>query len=296
MSQFIDRRAAKTDISDFADLSSALLQRLVDYSADAQERCWRSRSADPDVYGAPIALFRHVIQSTDAIEVLISNSCVDATIPLLRSSFEATLGLRYICTDDAERRALAWLCADIHADMRWLDSLITPRVSDELLAVLPSDALADAQDEKDRIRATLDTPIMSEVLEEYKNRGGATKDVRWYSLFGGPAHLGQLAGRLEWADYYETLYKAWCRNTHGNQSVYTTLKRTDAGHAIRSIRSMNDRHHVVLRAAEFMQAALESFMRRYRGGEEDVRKQWYSSEIDPIRERIEHDWIADERG
>ncbi len=61
----------------------------------------------------------------------------------------------------------------------------------------------------------------------------------------------------------------------------------DSGYAIRSIRSTDDWHHVVLRSAEFMKVALDSLMGRYRGDEQDVRQQWYQSEIVPIIEQVE---------
>ena len=90
----LHREISKAIASPIIAIASPLLQELVNYSTWAYMRCATSTSEEY-VDRAPLTLFLHVIEMTDSIEVLITQSCPSPAFPLLRSSFEALLFLEY---------------------------------------------------------------------------------------------------------------------------------------------------------------------------------------------------------
>jgi hypothetical protein len=110
------RELSEVEAKEFIDIASSLLQELVNYGTNALVRCATSVSGKVDEDIAILALYRHIIEMTDGIEVLVSQSCAIPAIPLSRSSFEASLSMEYILEKDAEyiRRSLAWLVGYVH--------------------------------------------------------------------------------------------------------------------------------------------------------------------------------------
>src|SRR2546427_10653595 len=95
------------------DLSAPVLREVVNNATWILQRC----QAAPHIRGdvdedlPPLILYRHMIEACDSIEVLIHNSCAVPTIPLLRTCFEASLGLQYILQSNYANRSLSWLYA-----------------------------------------------------------------------------------------------------------------------------------------------------------------------------------------
>ena len=114
----LDRDLSRVAVKQSLPIVSPLLQELVNYSTHALIRCATSatgaRKRDEDI--AVLVLYRHIIEMTDGIEVLLSQGCSVPAIPLLRSSFEALLSLQYILESESEygQRSLAWLVGYVH--------------------------------------------------------------------------------------------------------------------------------------------------------------------------------------
>jgi hypothetical protein len=88
----------------------SLLREIINYSTFAFQRCQTERNRNAqDVDLSILMLYLHIIEMSDGIEVLLSKSCVNPTTPLLRTCFEALLGIDYILEVDYERRALSWM-------------------------------------------------------------------------------------------------------------------------------------------------------------------------------------------
>ena len=90
------RELSKAQAKEVLAKATPLLQELVNYSTHALARCATSPSGEIDVDLSILALYRHIIEITDAIEVLVSQCCAEASSPLLRSSFEALISIEYI--------------------------------------------------------------------------------------------------------------------------------------------------------------------------------------------------------
>src|SRR6185369_4224963 len=90
------------------DIASPLLREVVNHATWAYARCQGEPSFEyiESECVASFMLYRHVIEFTDSIEVLVANGCSVPALTLLRSSFEACLGLEYIMESDFRNRSL----------------------------------------------------------------------------------------------------------------------------------------------------------------------------------------------
>jgi len=76
-------------------LATPLLQEVVNFGTDAFVRCISYSAGEENVDLAPFALYRHILELTDGVEVLVANACPVPAIPSLRSAFEALLSLEF---------------------------------------------------------------------------------------------------------------------------------------------------------------------------------------------------------
>ena len=93
--KLLDREFSKATVRPITDISTLLLQELINSGLMIFRRCEKeaSRTGKENENVAAMALYRHVIEMVDGVEVLASNSCGTAAIPVLRSAFEGSLGL-----------------------------------------------------------------------------------------------------------------------------------------------------------------------------------------------------------
>jgi len=90
----------------FLASATPLFQELVNYGSNALIRCVSSTSRGENEDLAAMNLYRHILETTDAFEVLIAACCASPTVPIVRSSFEAvwpstTYSRTPICTSGA---------------------------------------------------------------------------------------------------------------------------------------------------------------------------------------------------
>ncbi|MAX38813.1 MAG: hypothetical protein CME33_19830 [Gimesia sp.] len=102
-------------LSDLAGFVRDCVQFLIDASdvaqiASVQDRCYS--------HATVLMLTRHVIESVDGVSVLVERGCAENCGPLLRSAFEAQLGLLYILDTDSKRRALSYQVAHAHRKIK----------------------------------------------------------------------------------------------------------------------------------------------------------------------------------
>ena len=284
----LDRDMAIESASGLIGIARPALREIINYSTNAVPRCIKevpSSKDDTDVYVAPFVLFRHSIEVTDAIEVGLSRSCVAPMTPLLRSSFETALSLKYIFETDERRRSLAWLCGDTHQRLRWRKVVQTRNVSPAFSAMIEDEFVRNVvEPEIQRLQAALDKPHMRKVVSAYQNQ--TRSYPHWYSLFGGPINLRALAEHLGWRDYYDLCYRLWSSDVHATGGVNRTFKLTEGRQTIDPIRYPGKLLEVASYAGSFLLDALATMTNRFRPTEEASREAWYKSEVRPAMERI----------
>lgn len=206
------RDLSKAAASEIIGLASPLLQESVNYSTNALVRAFTS-SARTDEDFAVFALYRQVIEMTDGIEVLISASCPDPAIPLLRSCFEAMLAVEYILESrkDYTRRALAWLVGHVTQRLKLYDRLDPDTEAgkgfkesietDKTLVGLDLDLSKEARAARANLEPILERPHIKPIYDEFRRCG----KPRWYKLFDGPSNLRELAIHLKRGGQYDYL-------------------------------------------------------------------------------------------
>ena len=214
----------------------------------------------------------------------MSNSCVDPAKMMLRGSFEAALGIKYICEANTDRRALAWVYNNVRDRTRWYTAIQAGTLSDDFMLEIPDEILERVDQELERLRKVLDAPYMRDVLDEVERQ---KKYRRWYSLWDGPNNLWELAEHLGWLDDYETLYRRWSSEAHASGGFLKTFRLADAGKgSIMPVRSPVDMESVASFARWFLLDALRVLIDRFRPGEEAARAEWYETIMRPLIQHL----------
>ena len=282
----LDRDAAVERASGLIGLTRPMLHEAINYSTTAFARIVQTRPdwIRPEAFTAPVILFRHIIETTDAIEASLSNSCVDPPKMMLRGSFEAALGIKYICDANTERRALAWIYNNVHHRIRWYKAIQDGKLSDDFMQEIPGEILERVDQELERLHNVLDAPHMRDVLDEVQRQ---TKYRHWYSLWEGPNNLWELAQHLGWLDDYEMLYRRWSSEAHASGGFLKTFRLDDAGKgSIMPVRSPVDMENVASFARWFLLEALRVLIDRFRPGEEIARAEWYRTTMRPLKQNL----------
>jgi len=228
--------------------ASPLLQEVVNFASNALVRCVSYSEGAENVDLAPLALYRHIMEMADGVEVLIAGACPVPAIPILRSAFEALLSLEYILEDNAnyDRRSLSWLAGYLNKRIASYQSLLsnTARGKEFLESIERDKTIRDFPlPPSDSIQAAianltvvLDRDQFTEIRREFSAPG---RTPHWYSLFGGPADLRELARHLRRHLQYDVLYRQWSMSTHAQDFSPFLTRSADGAKGIRGLREIS---------------------------------------------------------
>lgn len=290
------RDLSKAEAKEVINVASRLLQELVNYATNALVRCAGSISgnvAKRDEHIAILTLYRHIIEMTDGIEVLISQSCVIPTIPLLRSSFEALLSMQYILEKDAEytRRSFAWLVSWAHKRSDMYERLDPSTLKgqefkrlcdqDETLSRVKMPPSPKAPKAIKNLQSIISKPHLKDVEKEYSSH---KKIQNWYRLFGGPPDLRALAVHLKSGAQYDLLYRQWSTTAHA-QDLLPVARIGKGQAAIGKIRNPETMNRVANFASSFILKATRLILGKLREGEPNFDK-WYVEEVRDLYWRL----------
>lgn len=281
------RELSKAEAKEIIELASPLLQELVNYSTNTLARCATcgSLSGRDDEDVAALALYRQIIETTDGIEVLLSQSCSTAAIPLLRSSFETLLAIEYILENDTDyvQRSLSWLVGYVHKRLEMYERL-DPSMDrgrearrlfdkDKTASKVQFPPAADIQKPMANLGKVLAKPHLQPVEAEYNKY----RNPKWYALFDGPTHLRMLADHLRRGGQYEILYRDWSTTAHA-QDFLPFMARTSKGErAIGRLRDTRDLRQIASFASSFALDATRQVLNKYRPGENLAT--WFKREV-----------------
>ena len=288
----LDRDEAVEKARVLIELASPMLREAINYSTQAFARIVQTgpSSMHNAAFAAPVVLFRHIIEVTDAMEVSLSNSCVHPAKIMLRGSFEAMLGIQYICEENVERRALAWLYNVIRDRIRYHKTVRDQKLSDGLVREIDDEVLKRIERELERLQAMLDVSYMQEVVSEVRRQD---RYRYWYSLWDGPRNLWELARHLDRLDDYELLYRRWSSEAHASGGLRKTFHvGDDERQSIAPIRSPVDMKDVANCARSFLLHALLVIIDRFRPGEEVGRAKWHQDVMMPLKQKFRNTSIT----
>lgn len=283
------------------DAICPLIREGVNHGTHAVRRCQIGLEHDEaNVHAAPFALYQHILEIGDAVEILFRGSCVNPAIPLVRSLFEAVLQLEFILETEAtyRQRSLQWLVSYVRARIDQLeaadpDCARGKRFQGELARdranVEPAEGaqLDSLRTDIAQYRQLLRSEQCSDVDDEYSRRqsGARGRAPAPYSLFDGPANLRQLAQHLKHAAFYDFLYPMWSSVAHG-ADLRRFLGKHEAGEAtFVALRDAKDMLILGEIAYGFVLKATELMIGKFRSAE-DLRP-WANREIRPLQQRLD---------
>jgi hypothetical protein len=295
--KLLDREFSKASVRPITELATPLLQELVNSGLMIFRRCEneavRTGKENEDV--AAMALYRHLIEMVDAIEVLVTNSCGTAAIPVLRSAFEGTLGLLYLLSDDAKYvdRALSWLVADIHVGIKARQMLepgthkgkeyaqLYAKEFGRVVKPIPNAALVV---EIQQLEQHLQRPQFAPIEVEYqRTRKTLNRNPDWFSLYGGPENRAELAESLDKGAMYRLLYGDWSTLSHGND-LRRYLSNASGRPAYDAVRRPHELQSISQLSALLLIMASRTMIQKFRK-DEDLEP-WYTREVKPLLDQL----------
>jgi hypothetical protein len=207
-----------------------------------------------------LLLVRHVIESLDGVAILVSKSGSHPCQPLLRSALEAELGVLYILEKDTKQHALAYQVAHAHKKIKVYDRFDpTTQAGKELRKLLIGDSLEGFFSALPflnypkmiaNLQAMLAMPDFQPIEAEWQRVKALNKkrDPEWYSLFGGPKNVRELAIHLHMTGMYEFLYRFWSESVHAGMAM-EAIGRKGGATVIRPVRHPEQLQSAVQHAA-----------------------------------------------
>jgi len=291
--EVIDRGFSKAAARQAIDLAETLLREVVNHASAAFRRCIAEIGPEEDLHIAPFYLYRHVVEQIDGVQVLLSEACATASIPVIRTAFEACLHLEFILQERQkfERRSYCWWCDHLRSELSTYERVDPDTKSgQEFWAAwvsqigeaieLPPDLLRGA---KDSIRRRLALPHLQEANEELdrlsrsNRKPSPRRKVPWFAAYGGPSNRRELARILKRLAEYDRLYRYWSSVVHGEDADLYLITLADYRGAFRPVRDPKDLPRIASLAVALMLRATRSMVTFYRPGEDLAP--WYKREI-----------------
>lgn len=313
--KLLDRDLSKASLREMIDVASPTLREAVNFGTQAFARCQSSvpSDAEPDVDLPALALYYHILEMTDAVEVLVSQCCLVPAKLQLRSSFEAMLSLEYILENDYRQRSFCWLHQQLRNKLEFYNivnpkteigkaygvawaKMMQPNLTDKKIEpakILPKEMMPTVLSDTEELNKLLNNHTYSSIEAEAKKRSYPD----WYRLFNGPQNIRDLSKYLDkqakFGDtsrevLYIRMYKEWSEVMHGNNFNY--FVRLQQGQpAFKRIRApmVREMSEITQYALLFCNGATRKMLNKFHPGEEDYIAKWYATEMKPRLQQLD---------
>lgn len=175
-------------------------------------------------------LLRDYLELLDGVSQLIRSGSAESAIPLCRTMFEYYLSILYILDNHEVNRALSYQVSHVKQRLKSYKKLGPDR--DKFNQMLERNGYDftvpdDGYDEgTSRLNGLLKREPFKRINKEWhvaKNKNN-NYDPNWYSLFGGPKSIRDLARYLNKDVEYDVLYRAWSQKTHASSAIHSMTK------------------------------------------------------------------------
>jgi hypothetical protein len=241
---------------------------------------------------AALALHAHIIEMGDGVQELLSRSCVNPAMPLLRSMFEAFVQLKFIMTEDYRERSLQWFVCYLHRRLHTLEKFDPDlEKGKELQRLLTKEktpigfSSIDIEKNRDVMKSlkhvlTVETvaPIESHYQEIKKDKRNRNKDT-FYELFHGLTLRG-LSEAVGYGSYGAVLYRHWTHVAHAGD-LHRFLTSKDGRGAFYRLRNPRYYKDVADVAVHIVILTTRMMLDHFRSGENV--ETWYSETFKPLR-------------
>jgi Family of unknown function (DUF5677) len=283
----LDRERSKDGAREVIELAAPLLREVVNHASWALHRC-QAAADEPialDEGVAPFILYQHAIEAADGAETLIREGSTVALVPVVRTEFEATLGLEYVLQADTSKRALSWLCAYLHERLTMYTRLDSTTHEGRgfhkkwrnKYGSTPNITASEAQNAASNLVSLLAKPHLAPIEVEYNSqKAQQRRKPAWYALFDGPKNLAALAEHLNRGTEYDALYRPWSRLAHAGDFAHYIL-HDGVNSALSGVRNPNGLRENALLAVELLLRSTRLMINHFREGES--LKEWYLREV-----------------
>lgn len=245
---------------------------------------WESERNIPCIEGTPIVmLFRHILDTADAISVLVKNSSVDPCKALMRVIVETSLQLEYMLEKNTEQRAYSYMTCFYKTRLKNMKPFVAnSKDQKEFLNQLKGKTLSNIDEqgmsvkgmdsEIIKIENLLKGPFYRKYSAEYDMlKRKSNRSFQWYHMFKGPENFLKLAERLNKKDFYVFLYRQYSESIHASDVFTKNLQISPTGvaHAlnIRSSSGVMSNTHIVIQLLTSIQITLMSIRYPAKGNE-----------------------------
>lgn len=281
----LDRDLSKAQVREFREEACSLLREVVNHATWVLRRSVESAFLEDGTDIAALALYRQIVEMTDALEPLISECCIEASVPLIRSTFEALISIEYILQDEEEylHRSHAWLVSYYYHLLDICDrldpstgkgknfrekSLKTDKAFGRVR--LPDPQIVKA-DKEFITEVVLKDPNLQDAIKEYQSKRRNQRHPKWHCLFDGPADLYGLACEVGRGAEHDLIYRLWSRYCHaGDPSPLMD------GNNIKKIRDPKEIKNAINYSISFLLGATHLVLVKFRRGENI--KAWFERE------------------
>ncbi|MFC2021503.1 DUF5677 domain-containing protein [Chloroflexota bacterium] len=283
------------------DIASPVLREAINYGTRLYERCRNTSKASTDEAFPVLALYLHIIQMVDSIEVLVFNSCVEPAQLLLRSAFEARLSLDFMVEKLQRSRAIAWIIRNIQDQIEFgqryskdhikgkdfFETLVKEGFDKTSVSLPPMPPLPEISEEYfEKLKNVIEKPEYADVNKEYKRLTKNRQRVEWYSLFDGPQNIRELAEYLEQRTVYDILYRKWSKLTHMANPDHLTLRMEDGMSVLGPIRNPLRIVTISTNALGMLLEASQLMIKQFRSGDLRDFLRWWREEIQEKHETL----------
>ncbi len=287
----LDRELAIANAKELLDVSSTTMQEAINYATNVFGRCERTAKNNYDEDVSILALYLHIIEMADGIDVLLRSSCPIPAINLLRSMFEGLLSLEYMLEDEYRNRSLSWLYFHFRKKQYFYKSFNpnTPQgkvFSENLMRDKLLKKIDITSQHKINVKATENikslfesehfNKIEIEFKRTKKNNNG--RSPKWYELFDGPQNLQKLAYKLERHGFYDFLYRLWSQVAHA-QDFSRFFDANEKEPTIERLRDSKEVKSTVAFTMTFILEATRKILRKFRPEEIQGFSLWYVKSI-----------------
>ena len=270
-----DRDFCGNVLANFAALVHDSVDMLLKGWKIAEQAGWKEQQHH---HATVQMMTRHVCESLDGVSVLAAQGCAETAKPLMRSSFEAMLGIQYILETDSERRGIAYQVAHAHRRISFYRKLDpNEQAGKELRTTLADDPLFDIATPPDgemqkrianwqhMFARSEFAPIEAEWQSKRKQR---KTDPAWYSLFNGPTNIRELAMHLKRGAMYEFLYRDWSNSIHAADCFANISRGSGEASSIRPLRHPEGLQPLVANAVGMCISINRLLLQRYATSEQ----------------------------
>ncbi|MCC7142254.1 MAG: hypothetical protein IT349_09155 [Candidatus Eisenbacteria bacterium] len=291
------RRSVAPKLAEYAGLTDD----VVAYGTHVLAWAHTATSGRPQNVLPALMFFRRGLEIADGISALIRECAPDAARPLLRVQLEALLQFRYLTQEDNERRGRAFRYFELLGRMRQLDT-VDPgtEAGKKFWTSVPGDGLLGRvrlrgdetfSEQRVELQQALEAPAYVEVRAEVRRlREARQPRRRWYSLFGGPGNMEQLAARVGYAATYAEFYREWSESIHAQDSQRQGLAQEGERRFLRHIRNPEAALPTTVKTISLTLKLLCDGCRFYAPERAPEFVAWYRSVVDSRVRSVVQEW------